>query len=149
MKKATDLMHCNALPCAAHTMQLMANDAVLCQSAVSDLLALCRIFVGRFKHSASARDRLKQLQEKFNLPKHVLVQDEPTQWDSCLERLCEQRSALNEFASEDEGVPILQAHHWSLMKSVIALLKPLEEFTKKVLSFIAFLQFPLECSLIV
>lgn len=93
----------NDLGCFAHTLQLIIHDGVLSQRTVIDTLAICRKIVGHFKHSPLAYTRLKQIQERLELPCHCLKQDEPTRWNSSLymlQTILEQKMALAAYSSE-------------------------------------------------
>jgi len=72
------------LGCFAHTLQLIINDGIFSQRAVTDLLAICRQIVGHFKCSPLAYDRLKSIQDRLQLKQHRLKQDVATRWNSTL-----------------------------------------------------------------
>ena len=75
------------LGCFAHTLQLVINDGVLLQRIVIDMLATSMTIVGHFRCSTLAYSRLRNIQENLGLPIHRLIQDEPTRWNSTLQRL--------------------------------------------------------------
>ena len=62
-------------------------------NSLNQLLSLARKLVGHFKHSALATAALRQKQEQMNVPKHHLIQDVVTRWNSTFlmfQRLVEQ-----------------------------------------------------------
>lgn len=71
-RKAMDNLGARSFGCIAHTMQLVVNDGLLSQRAVSDALACARQIVGHFKHSPLAYSRLQDIQLEMNMqPKHL------------------------------------------------------------------------------
>ena len=65
------------LRCFGHTHQLVVNDGVLSQRAVTDMLATARKIVGHFQHSCLRYDHLRNIQANLGLPQHCSIQDEP------------------------------------------------------------------------
>ena len=126
-----------ALPsfgCFAHSLQLVVEDGVLAQRAVLDLLALCRKIVGHFKHSTTAYSRLREIQERLDLPKHRLQQDVKTRWNSSLymvQSILEQKVALAAYATEND-LAVLTPYQLDLAGKVVAALQPIEEITKAI-----------------
>ena len=66
------------------TYQLVIKDGVFTQQNVPKLLTDCRKFVGHFKHSPLACQKLEVIQIRLHLPIHKLIQDIITQWDYAL-----------------------------------------------------------------
>uniref|UniRef100_A0A915DYF5 Histone H2A/H2B/H3 domain-containing protein n=1 Tax=Ditylenchus dipsaci TaxID=166011 RepID=A0A915DYF5_9BILA len=69
---------------------------------VKSMSERARKLVGHFNHSNLAYEKLEVEQEKEGLPKHRLIQDEPTRWNSTLymcQRLSEQKSALRLYCT--------------------------------------------------
>ena len=84
--------------CFLHSLQLVVNDAIFAQRAMIDTVGKARKIVGHFSHSCKATAKLEEIQEKKDLPKHRLIQDVATRWNSTfkmLERLYEQRLVTN------------------------------------------------------
>ena len=135
MEKAAELLRLEDIPCSAHTIQLAVNDALLVHRCVSDVIGKARRIVEHLKHSPHARDKLKMIQIGHGLKQHLLIQDEPTRWNSAfymLQQFLEQKTALITYLSEMEGLPNLDQNDWKIIESTLAILQPLEEFTKKV-----------------
>ena len=85
VKKAVSLMP-GVLwrPCFAHTLQLCVNGA-LASREVTDLpkiLSKSRSIVGHFRRSPLATSQLAKAQEQLILPRHKLLQDCATRWNS-------------------------------------------------------------------
>ena len=123
------------LGCFAHTLQLIINDGIFSQRAVTDLIAICRQIVGHFKRSPLAYDRLKSIQDRLQLKQHRLKQDVSTRWNSTLYMLqviLEQKMALAAYATEYEDVRQLTTNQLDLAGKVAKVLGCVEEITKSV-----------------
>jgi len=71
-------------PCFAHTLQLCVNGS-LAHKDVSELpkiMAKARSIVGHFRRSPLATTQLERAQQQLDLPRHKLLQDCPTRWNS-------------------------------------------------------------------
>ncbi|XP_065323357.1 zinc finger BED domain-containing protein 4-like [Gordionus sp. m RMFG-2023] len=93
--------------CFAHSLQLVAQAAILSQRSIIDMLARVRKIVGHFKHSSIAQNCLKEIQIRLSLAQHKLIQDVPTRWDSTyymLERLIEQKRAVQLFIIDNPNL---------------------------------------------
>ena len=84
MPKAMQETSLPSLGCFAHSLQLIVEDRVLSQRAVTDVLATCRTTVGHFKHSSVAYGRLRSIQECLGVLQNRLQQDVCTRWNSSL-----------------------------------------------------------------
>ena len=104
--------------CFAHSLQLVVNDGVLSQGAVTELLSTSRKIVGHFRRSCLAKNRLKEIQSNLGLPLHQLIQDEPTRWNSALYMLKAQKMAIGAYAMEYD-IPQLSAHQLELANKII------------------------------
>ena len=103
----TGLLSCG---CFAHTLQLTINDSLFAQQAVNDAITIARKIVTHFKHSSSGTSKLHELQNELGLPAHQLIQDIQTRWNSTyymLQRLAEQKRAINIYSTETEAVSTL------------------------------------------
>ncbi|KAJ8353287.1 hypothetical protein SKAU_G00208540 [Synaphobranchus kaupii] len=137
MRKAMDSMRVRNLGCVAHTMQLVVNEGLLSQRAVSDAVASGRQIVGHFKHSPLAYSRLQDIQLEMNMPPKRLQQDVKTRWNSTyymIESLVEQKRALSAYTADHELPTTLTTSQWGLLEKTMTCLKPFEEFTRKVSS---------------
>ena len=85
------------LACAAHTLQIAVKSGLSLQP-VSDVLKRCRKLVGHFRHSIVVQNLLEEKQERLELPKHKLIQEVSTRWNSTyemLKRITEQHAAIS------------------------------------------------------
>lgn len=120
--------------CFAHSLQLVINDGLLSQRVVKDLLAVCRSIVGHFKHSSVAYHKLAQIQENLDLPKHKLIQDVSTRWNSTLymvESILEQKMALAAYAAEN-NIAQLTPMQLEIARRMVLVLSPVEEVTQSI-----------------
>ncbi|GBP24908.1 Zinc finger BED domain-containing protein 4 [Eumeta japonica] len=79
--------------CFIHTLQLVLNNALSKSSPITEILTCARRIVTHFNHSGYTK--LESIQSELGLPKHKLIQDIQTRWNSTyylLERLLEQKS---------------------------------------------------------
>ena len=121
-----------SLPSLGFFAQLVFDDGVLSQPAVTDVPAVCRSIVGHFQHSSLAYSHLSSIQECLGLPQHHLQQDVRTRWNSTLytvKSVVEQKMALVAYASET-GIVTLSPTQLDLIDNIIASLLPIEELTK-------------------
>ena len=123
-----------SLGCFAHSLQLVVEDGVLSQCAVTDVLATCRTIVGHFKHSSVAYSRLCSIQEHLEVPQHRLQQDVRGRWNSSLymvKSVIEQKMSLAAYATET-GIVTLSPTQLDLTEKIVAALSPVEEPTKSI-----------------
>lgn len=121
------------IPCMAHSLQLVLQDAVFEVKDIKDMVTIARKIVGHFSHSTKAVKILRAAQEAHNVPIHILVQDVPTRWDSTylmLNRLNEQRVAVQAVLPELNISYDLNTQQWILLQQVVQILKYFEEVTK-------------------
>ena len=129
-----DILEWNHLPCFAHTLQLAVNKGLDANSLVH-LSSLGRKLVSHFKHSALATAAPSRKQEQMNLPKHRLLQDVVTHWNStflmfnnCLNR----GGQFMQFFYDEHGTQSQYKHlhlkedQWNLMKQMVEVLEPLQ-----------------------
>ncbi|XP_036066734.1 zinc finger BED domain-containing protein 1 [Oryzias melastigma] len=87
-------------PCFAHTLNLGAQKLYHCP-AISNWEARIRSVILWLKRSHMAKVVLKEKQDLLKLPKHMLLLDVKTRWNSLylmMERFCEQFSAIQATA---------------------------------------------------
>ncbi|CAH0730243.1 unnamed protein product, partial [Brenthis ino] len=104
-----------SIGCVAHTLQLVIHDVIFKDAASMNMIKKCRKVVGHFKRSEQASRYLERFQETCGLPRHVLIQDIETRWNSTylmLERLLEQKTAINLYMAERGGIEIPTAEEW-------------------------------------
>ena len=100
------------LSCFGHTLQLAVN-AGLALNAIARLTAASCKIDSHFKHSTVAMGTLTERQRLLKIPKHSLVQDVATRWNSTYlmyERLAEQRVAIYTVIHDDKVTPPGQRH---------------------------------------
>lgn len=118
------------LSCTAHTLQLVVNDGLSSQRAVTDIIAILKKCATHFHHSILAKQRLRDIQRELGLPEHNIIQAVPTRWNSTLhmlQRMLEQKRALTIYFGEFAGPT---AHQWDLVSDLIETLLPIEEVTQ-------------------
>ena len=69
------------IPCAGHTLNLSV-EAALRERSLTTAIARCRKLVIHFHQSRLDREALTSKQELLKLPKHSLIQDVSTRWNS-------------------------------------------------------------------
>ncbi|XP_065645363.1 zinc finger BED domain-containing protein 4-like [Hydra vulgaris] len=124
------------IPCLAHTLQWVVKDGCLDNECISLLTATCRRIVGHFKHSVKSYKLLRQSQEILGLPKHSIIQDEPTRWNSTfhmLNLLIEQKDAIllvtPHFPNATRQNKELSTGEWDSLVPLVAALNVFEEVT--------------------
>ncbi|XP_051800344.1 zinc finger BED domain-containing protein 4-like [Acanthochromis polyacanthus] len=122
------------LSCTAHTLQLVVNDGLTSQRAVTDVIAILKRCATHFHHSILAK-HLRKIQGELGLPEHSIIQAVPTRWNSTLhvlQRMQEQKRALTIYSGEHRGFAALTAEQWDLVSNLIETLLPIEEVTLEV-----------------
>lgn len=125
----------DSISCYLHTLQLIIKDSIFEQRIIKDLISNCKQIVGHFKHSALAYSKLRKLQDECSLPKHKLIQDVSTRWNSTylmLERILEQKRAVTLYCTESTNLPILDGNKWSLIPKITIILKLFHDITLKL-----------------
>ncbi|XP_017473167.1 PREDICTED: zinc finger BED domain-containing protein 4-like [Rhagoletis zephyria] len=120
------------LGCAAHTLQLVIQDGVLKSRNIRELSHKCRKIVANFKRSEQACRYRKTFQDTVGLPNHTLIQDADCRWNITylmLNRLYEQKAAINLYIAERGSVECLTAKEWKSVCYVVAVLKPFDQAT--------------------
>ncbi|XP_065315489.1 zinc finger BED domain-containing protein 4-like [Gordionus sp. m RMFG-2023] len=76
-----------------------------------------------------------KIQIRLSLAQHKLIQDVPTRWDSTyymLERLIEQKRAVQLFIIDNPNLGNLSLYEWELAERVIDVLEPIQRVTKEI-----------------
>lgn len=117
------------MQCFGHALDLIISEAIKSQRMVQNLLSIARKICERVHRSAKAKEKLAELQRAHQLPENQLIQDVPSKWRtsfSMLERLVEQKSAIDELSIECNFREIISCDQWEVMLSVCTALKPFE-----------------------
>uniref|UniRef100_A0A3P9JTG8 Zinc finger, BED-type containing 4 n=1 Tax=Oryzias latipes TaxID=8090 RepID=A0A3P9JTG8_ORYLA len=117
------------MECFGHTIDLIVSEAIKSQRMVQNLLSIARKICERVHRSAKAKEKLVELQRAHQLPENQLVQDVPSKWRTSffmLERLVEQKNAIDEMSIECNFREIISCDQWEVMLSVCNALKPFE-----------------------
>ena len=132
---AMNLLGCKHLSCVGHTLQLAVNNA-LDLAPVARVLQRCRKVVGHFSHSYVAQSELSVKQSALNLPKHKLIQEVATRWNSSLEmakRILEQQSAISavllQSHKRSDRELLLSPADITLLEHIVEVLQPFAEAT--------------------
>lgn len=117
------------MQCFGHTIDLIVSEAIKSQRMVQNLLSIARKICERVHRSAKAKEKLAELQRAHQLPENQLIQDVPSKWRTSflmLERLVEQRKAIDELSIECNFREMISCDQWEVMLSVCNALKPFE-----------------------
>lgn len=119
----------DTVQCFGHTIDLIVNEAIKSQRMVQNLLSIARKICERVHRLAKAKEKLAELQRLHELPENSLIQDVPSKWRTSffmLERMVEQRKAIDELSIECNFREIISCDQWEVMLSVCNALKPFE-----------------------
>ena len=121
-----------SLSCLAHSLQLIG---IFQQPSVQQLLISAGSIIGYYHRSNTAFHTSQQIQEQLGLPKHLLIQDVSTRWNSSfymLQRLIEQKRAITVTSTECQPPSELRTQQWTLAEKVVKTLVVFEEATREV-----------------
>ncbi|XP_037016300.2 zinc finger BED domain-containing protein 4 [Artibeus jamaicensis] len=130
----------SSVQCFSHTVNLMVNEAIKSQRMVQNLLSIARKVCERVLRSHRAKEKLAELQKEYELPPHHLVQDVPSRWSTSLrmlERLIEQRRAVDEVSVECNFRELISCDQWEVMQSVCHALKPFDAASREMSSHVS------------
>nr|XP_027808942.1 zinc finger BED domain-containing protein 4 [Marmota flaviventris]XP_027808943.1 zinc finger BED domain-containing protein 4 [Marmota flaviventris]XP_027808944.1 zinc finger BED domain-containing protein 4 [Marmota flaviventris]XP_027808946.1 zinc finger BED domain-containing protein 4 [Marmota flaviventris] len=133
-KTLTEAEH-SSVPCFSHTVDLIVSEAIKSQRMVQSLLSAARKLCERVQRSPTAREKLAALQREYELPQHHLVQDVPSRWSTSLhmlERLLEQKRAINEMSIECSFRELISCDQWEVMQSVCHALRPFDAASREM-----------------
>ncbi|KAM4676054.1 zinc finger BED domain-containing protein 4 [Discoglossus pictus] len=119
----------SSVQCFGDTIDQIVNEAIKSQRMVQNLLSIARKICERVHRSAKAKEKLAELQNDYGLPQHQLIQDVPSKWNTSfhmLERLIEQKRAIDEMSIECNFREQISCDQWEVMQSVCHALKPFE-----------------------
>ncbi|KAK3511276.1 hypothetical protein QTP70_034777, partial [Hemibagrus guttatus] len=135
MVKGMRLAELPDLSCTAHTLQLIVNEGLSSQRAVLDIIAILKSCATHIGHSVLAKQRLRAIQEEVGVPVHNNIQTVPTRWKSMLhmlQRMYEQRRAVNVYTGEHGHISCLSASQWNIVCNLTDTLVPIEEVTMEM-----------------
>ena len=75
------------LSCTAHTLQLVVNDGLASQRAITGVIAILKKCAAHFHHSILVKQPLQDIQRELGLPEHNIIQAVQTRWNSVLHML--------------------------------------------------------------
>lgn len=133
MIKAVDLAFGKKhIPCFAHTLNLVAQNAMEHCSELRNLITKVKNIVTWFKQSNIASNELRKATSKET----KLIQEVPTRWNSTyymVERFLELRTVVNDIIFRHKTAPpMLNASELSVLSSMLLILRPLEAATKEI-----------------
>ncbi|XP_032835197.2 zinc finger BED domain-containing protein 4-like [Petromyzon marinus] len=135
MKLAMRLAGVTDIGCMSHTLQLVLHDALFTQTSVEVVIKKARKIVTHLKHSEQACRHLVEQQQTVKSPEHSLLQDVETRWNGMylmLERLVEQRKAVNLYSVQRSGIDSFSLAEWELAARVVKILKPFYTATLEI-----------------
>lgn len=124
--------HYESLGCISHTLQLVIKNALFQNIETKETLKKCRKIVGHFHHSEPATRKLTECQNQCGVSNHALVQDVEVRWNSTymmMERLLEQKNAINLYSVEHGKIETLSSEEWANVKHLTNVLKFFYEAT--------------------
>ncbi|XP_078025235.1 E3 SUMO-protein ligase ZBED1-like [Epinephelus lanceolatus] len=128
-----------SVKCAGHTLNLVVQNSLKSQQAISVCVAAARSLVEHFKKSELACTKLRVKQTQMGTKENMLVQDVCTRWNSTyamLSRLQEQRwpvtATLSDPAVTQRGKHYLdlKTEQWSLIEELNQVLEPFNSATE-------------------
>ena len=130
LKDDLNKMH---IPCAGHTLNLSV-EAGLKERTLSSAVARCRKIVTHFNQSRVDREMLSSKQELLGIPKHSLIKDVSTRWNSThdmIKRLCEQQPAISAVLHRRRDLLHLEIspEEWRILEDITELLEPYKDVT--------------------
>jgi len=137
MYKAMNDNFDNNLRCFGHTLQLCVLNS-LKNMGIHTIILKIRSVVCHFSHSSTASNLLEVFQEKLFLPKHELIQEVITRWNSTyfmLERFIEQKAAIYAVLVDQNKQSLfvdITEDDILIISQLIKILKPYEEATKQI-----------------
>ena len=108
----------------------------MAKTHIGTALKAAKAIIAFYNRSMKGTERLTELQEQLSLPKHKLLSDCPTRWNSTyymLTRLLEQKPAITVMCASSDGPSVsLSSPEWCMMSKLIQILKPLEEAAREL-----------------
>ncbi|XP_036905055.1 zinc finger BED domain-containing protein 4 [Sturnira hondurensis] len=130
----------SSVQCFSHAVSLVVSEAIRSQRMVQNLLSMARKVCERVLRSPRAKEKLAELQTECGLPPHQLVRDVPSRWGTSLcmlERLLEQKRAVDAVAVQCGFRELISWGQWELMQSVCRALKPFDAASREMSSHVS------------
>ncbi|XP_050527498.1 zinc finger BED domain-containing protein 4-like isoform X2 [Daktulosphaira vitifoliae] len=127
------------IPCFAHTINLIANNALENCIDLNKLIDKIRNIVKFIKNSVNANDELRSIQKNDGLPEGKvlkLILDIKTRWNSLyymIDRFLHLYRVVSSILLERPNAPdLITTREILIVKEVKNLMQPLEDLTKKI-----------------
>ncbi|XP_054745524.1 E3 SUMO-protein ligase ZBED1-like [Anastrepha obliqua] len=135
MTKMCENIQKRNLPCFAHTLNLIVQEA-LKMGAIHSLVLKCKLIVTFFKQSNIAYAKLRNSQQPGKV--YSLKQEVPTRWNSALamiKRIILTKDAIDKVLLSIPKAPApLTAEEVAILVDIVELLEPFDTATEKVSS---------------
>ncbi|XP_070132602.1 E3 SUMO-protein ligase ZBED1-like [Drosophila bipectinata] len=133
MIKACKLLEKRHMPCFAHTLNLVVQDALIIDN-VKEVITKCKRIVSFFKSNSIAYAKLKLAQGHDTT--YGLIQEVSTRWNSCYKmiiRLLKLREAVSRVLLDTKKAPPpLTADEISILEDLERILEPFDGATNRV-----------------
>jgi hypothetical protein len=124
------------IPCFAHSLNLIVQEATENDEKLSKLHHKCRNIVTYFKQSIKVRDKLTEVQKQMGGEEKKLIRDVVTRWNSSFymyERLIEEYQAVNTaLVYFDHTDLCLSSSELEIMKDACKMLQHFEHATREI-----------------
>ncbi|CAH1098840.1 unnamed protein product [Psylliodes chrysocephalus] len=123
--------------CFAHSLNLVTQSGL---KEIQEVLDKIKVIVRFFHKSSHAYSKLKETQERMELPILKLKNDVPTRWNSTyamIHRVLETKNALIStlallnvsLATSDEQIPLLTSEEWTIVEQSMQILQMFDVVT--------------------
>ncbi|XP_028408818.1 zinc finger BED domain-containing protein 4-like [Dendronephthya gigantea] len=133
---AVKILGWNHVPCFAHTLNLVVSEAIKSDECVSEIKKMCKQIVTFFHQSVKATEKLKEVQNKLNLPEHKLIQEVDTKWNSTFfmfSCIFEQHDAITTAPClSGRNDLFLAVDDFQLLKASLSVLQLFETATREI-----------------
>ena len=124
------------LPCFAHTLNLVVQEAIKTDPVLSHLQSKCKSIVSHFHRSTKASEKLRSVQQQLSLPELKLIQDVVTRWNSTylmFEIVISQHEALTTtLCLMDKADMCLSTEEKNTIEKSLVLLEPFLQATENI-----------------
>ena len=122
-------LHKTHVPCAGHILNLSVQ-AALSVKLILTPLARCRKVQSRLD-----KEELFLKQQQLELPKHSLIKDVETRWNSTyqmIKRLCEQQAAIAAVLLPKRDLSYLEiaSEEWRILEDIAEVFEPFQVLTR-------------------